>query len=87
MLKSLFIACCFFLSFANAATPHRVLIILNEGYRPEEYFEPRKLFEEAGYQVKVAAHYAGVVRPSRKHISEVPAVPADLTFDQVSVQN
>jgi len=75
-----------FHSFA-AASPAKVLIVLNEGYRPEEYFTPRKLFDAAGFNVKVAAHYAGNVLPSRPHIHEVPPVPADLTFDKVSVSD
>jgi protease I len=73
---------------ALAAVPAKnVLIVLNEGYRPEEYFTPRKIFEEAGFQVKVAGQYAGEIHPSRKHIQEVPPVKVGLLFDQVDVAN
>jgi protease I len=70
-----------------AAQPPHVLMVLNQGYRPEEYFEPRKLFDQAGFVVKVAAHYEGNVLPSKPHLSEVPPIPADLTFDKVAVKD
>lgn len=73
------------LSQSAALAAPKILMVLNEGYRPEEYFEPRKIFDQAGFAVKVASHYKGNVLPSRKHISEVPPVPADLTFEEVSV--
>jgi len=82
--------CLYLLPFTflySAPKAARVLIVLNEGYRPEEYFEPRKLFDNAGFHVKVASHYTGNVLPSRPHIREVPPVPSDLTFDKVSVDD
>lgn len=63
----------------------KVLIVLNEGYRPEEYFEPRKIFDKAGFAVTVAGHYEGKILPSKKHISEVPPVKTDLIFQKVTV--
>jgi len=68
-----------------AASPPKVLMVLNEGYRPEEYFEPRKLFDAAGFSIKVASHYEGNILPSKTHISEVPPIPSDLIFKKVSV--
>ena len=75
-----------FMAMAEQHTP-KVLMVLNEGYRPEEYFTPRKSFDQAGFDVKVAGHYEGKILPSRKHISEVPPVPTDLTFDRVLVKD
>ena len=72
---------------AFATEGRSVLIVLNQGYRPEEYWSPRKLFDTAKFKVTVAAHYAGDVLPSRTHLSEVPPVKADLTFDQVLASN
>ena len=78
----------FLVSSVSLATQRpKVLMVINEGYRPEEYFEPRKLFDAAGFDVKVAAHYMGSVLPSRSHISEVPPIPADLTFDKTSASD
>jgi|GEM_PF-1776341 len=74
-------------SFAQAVNQTRVLMIVDQGYRPEEYFQPRKLFEKAGFSVEVAALVAGVVLPSRSHINEVPPIPVDVTTDRVLVQN
>lgn len=70
------------------ATPKtkKVLIVLNEGYRPEEYFEPRKTFDKAGFSVVIAGKYLGNILPSRPHIKEVPPIAADTTFDKVSVR-
>lgn len=61
----------------------KILIVINEGFRPEEYFEPRKIFDREGFDVKVAANHEGTVLPSRKHISEVHPVIADLAFENV----
>ena len=80
LLPLLFVA-----SKSFAASTPRVLMVLNQGYRPEEYFEPRKLFDAAKFSVKVAARYEGDVLPSRSHISEVPPIHADVVFEKVSV--
>jgi protease I len=69
------------------AKPARVLIVLNEGYRPEEYFQPRLAFEQAGLAVKVAARYGDAIRPSRPHWAEVPVVHPDLTFTQAHARD
>jgi protease I len=70
-----------------AVAPKKILMVLNEGYRPEEYFVPRKLFDKEGFQVEVAAHYEEDVHPSRKHIAEVPPIKVDVIFDRVSVKD
>lgn len=72
---------------AFAAQKVRALIVLNEGYRPEEYFEPRKIFDKEGFEVKVAGHYKGNILPSRRHVAETPPVPADFTFADASVRD
>ena len=72
---------------AFASENSKVLVVLNQGYRPEEYWSPRKLFDTAKFKVTVAARYAGDVFPSRSHLSEVPPVKADVTFDQVLVKD
>ena len=91
-MKSIFFLC--FLSIylsAPIATGTQksvqVLMVLNEGYRPEEFFQPKEIFQKAGFTIKVVGHYPGQILPSRPHIQEVPPVPVDLTFDQVSVEN
>jgi protease I len=65
----------------------KILMVLNEGYRPEEYWTPRKRFDQSGFEIKIAGHYPGVILPSKAHLSEVPPVPVDLTFEQVSVSD
>ena len=61
-----------------------ILMFLNEGFQPDEYFVPRQRFEAAGYGVVVAARYAGLVHAGRKNANVQP-VTADLTFDQVDL--
>ena len=75
------------MSLSAQAAPKKILMVVNEGYRPEEYFTPRKLFDAQGFNVTVSGHYEGVVLPSKKHVSEVPPVKVDVTFDKASVQN
>ncbi len=87
-MRSLFLALTLLFCLAQSSiAASKVLIMLNHGYRPEEYFEPRKAFDAAGFDVKVAALYPGEVLPSRKHVDKVPAVHADLTFDKVAVDD
>ena len=86
-MKSLILLIIFCCPLANAESSKKILMVVNYGYRPEEYFSPRSLFDIAGFNVKVAAHYEGTVLPSKSHITEVPAVKVDLTFQNVNVND
>lgn len=75
-------------SQAQAAnSPIKVLMVVNEGYRPEEYFEPREAFDHAGFEVKIAGNNGESLHPSRAHIREVAPLKVDFTFDRVFVKD
>ncbi len=71
-------------SFAKA--PKKVLMVINEGFQVDEYFSPRKIFEEGGFQVTVASRFGGEVRPGKKY-SEYAPVHADISFSEIDVNN
>ena len=62
----------------------RVLMIINEGFYAPEYYEPRKLFDQAGYQVTIAGKQLGKLSPDRRNTGYA-AVEVNLTFEQVDV--
>lgn len=72
---------------AHARVSPKILIVLNQGYRPEEYIEPRKIFEASGFEIKIAGHYLDSIQPSKTHIGEVPPVYPDVLFDKVQVDD
>jgi len=55
----------------QAASRQKILIVLNDGYRPEEYLLPKKVFEQSGYEIKIAGHYLEPIYPSHKYLAEV----------------
>lgn len=67
--------------------PLHVLMVMNEGFRPEEYFIPRKIFDSAGFKTTVATRYDGAVSPSRNHRDKYPSVQSNLTYNKVDVRN
>ncbi len=71
-------------SFADHE-PKKVLIILNEGFQIDEYFTPKKLFMDQGYQIVTASRYGGLVKPGKKYILDSNLVQTDLSFDQVKL--
>jgi putative intracellular protease/amidase len=72
-------------SFANE--PKKVLMILNEGFQVDEYFVPRKSFENQKYKIVTASRYGGIVSPGRKFSSQYKPVAADLNFEQVKIED
>jgi len=68
-------------SFANV----KVAYFLNEGFKGEEYYTPRKLMEAAGFDVKVVTRYPGFVNPTRTdQANKVPSAKSDFTYDNVN---
>ncbi|UFX83045.1 DJ-1/PfpI family protein [Candidatus Absconditicoccus praedator] len=61
----------------------KILYVLGEGFRPEEYYYPKKIFEKNNFMV---------ITTGKKHTiqaSNIPGMPeeqsADVTFDEVNV--
>lgn len=69
---------------SQASQAKRVLMLLNEGFQPVEYYTPRSIFEKEGFIIKAAARYPGVVSPAKKY-TEYDPVKVDLTFDMVNL--
>lgn len=69
---------------SHAMGPKKVLMVINEGFQVDEYFVPRKMFEEAGLEITVASRFGGDVRPGRKYSDYAP-VHADINFEQIDV--
>lgn len=74
------------LSTGAEATP-RVLIVINEGFQIDEYFTPKAIYEENGFEVKTASRYGGWVKPGRSYQAETPPVKADLSFQEIKVSD
>ena len=72
------------MKIANNLPPKRVLMVLNEGFMPNEYTEPRESFDRAGFEVTVAAKRLGAIAPDPRDKNAKP-VEAQLTFEQVDV--
>lgn len=73
-------------SCASFAHPQkRVLMVINEGFQIDEYFTPRRIFEEAGFEITVASRFGGEVRPGRKYWDTTAPVKADLNFSEIDV--
>src|SRR5687768_5355730 len=71
---------------ANNPAPKRVLMVLNEGFMPNEYTEPRESFDKAGFEVTVAAKRVGSIEPDPRDKAAQP-VDSQLSFEQVDVNN
>lgn len=72
---------------ASAAEPKKVLMFISEGFWAPEYYEPRAVYDKAGFQVTVAAKYPDPVRPDRRNWDKFKPVKPDLTFEQVNVSS
>jgi len=70
---------------AATAAPKKVLMLISEGFWAPEYYEPRAIYDKAGFQVTVAGKYADPVRPDRRNWDKHQPVKPDVTFDQVNV--
>lgn len=58
---------------------HKILMIIApEKFRDEEYFEPKTIFEEAGYDVVTASTKVGVINGSHGG-----SACSDITIDQI----
>lgn len=64
--------------------PKRVLMMISEGFFAPEYYEPRKIFEKAGFQITVAGKYSGLIAPDRRN-TEYSPVRVDTTFDRADI--
>lgn len=62
----------------------KVLVVINEGFNPEEYNRPLDQFNRAGFDVTVAARRVGSIKPSSDS-ANAESVDATLTFEQVDV--
>lgn len=67
------------------ASNKKILMMVSEGFYAPEYFVPLKAFEKQGFEVKTAAKTTAPTRPDIRQIIQYPAVEADLTFDQIVV--
>jgi protease I len=70
-----------------ASEPKKVLMIINEGFQVDEYFVPRKSFENQKYKIVTASRYGGIVNPGRKYTSQYKPVSTDLNFEQVKIED
>lgn len=69
-----------------AAENPKVLMLVPDDFMWPEYGVPRRLYEEAGFQVTTAGRFAGEVRPDRRNAKDYPdshPVRVDLTFEEV----
>ena len=73
-------------SLNSFAVPKKVLMFVSGGFYAPEYYTPRALIEKEGHEVTVAAKYEGLTMPDRRNIEYSP-VRADITFDQVNVED
>lgn len=86
-MKSLILSLFFLTSIASANEPKKVLMIINEGFQVDEYFVPRKSFENQKYKIVTASRYGGIVNPGRKYTSQYKPVSTDLNFEQVKIED
>ena len=73
-------------SLSTYASEKKVLMFVSNGFYAPEYYTPRAILESNGHKVTVAAKYAGLTAPDRRNVDFAP-VRADLTFDQVRVED
>lgn len=70
---------------ANETKELKVLYLIGDGFRPEEYFFSKEEIEKGGFKVITAGK--GNVVPAR----EIPGMPtstnADITFDEIDIKN
>lgn len=85
-MKAFLLSALFFLvsCASHAQAPKKVLMVINEGFQVDEYFVPRKIFEDAGLEITVASRFGGLVHPGKKYTDYAP-VKADLTFAEIDV--
>lgn len=69
---------------SQAAPAKRVLMVINEGFQVDEFFVPKKIFEEAGLEITVASRFGGDVRPGKKYADYAP-VHSDISFAEIDV--
>lgn len=70
---------------AAAGSPKRVIMFISEGFWASEYYEPRAIYDKAGFKVTVAGRYADPVRPDRRNWEKFKPVTPDITFDKVNI--
>lgn len=58
-----------------------LLVIAHEGYQPIEYAEPKKILEEAGFQVITASNKPGVATASDNSTTSVDIILDDVDVD------
>jgi protease I len=72
---------------AAAPKPKKVVMFIAEGFWAPEYYEPRAIFDKAGFEVTVAGKYGDPVKPDRLNRDEYRPVNPDISFDQVDVSS
>lgn len=71
---------------ASPPRPRQVLMIVNEGFWAPEHYVPRKLLENAGFKVVVAAKRVGPIPPDLRNTNYRPAI-ASINFSRVQIQD
>ncbi len=85
-MKFLMLFCLFIVAPLHAKGEVRVLMVVNEGFRPEEFYAPKKIFEKEGYRIKVATRFGKSVRPGQKY-PDIASAEADLSFPEIKARD
>ena len=68
----------------------KVLMMVPNDFMWPEYSEPRKLYEDAGFEVTTAGRFLEEVNPDRRNKMDYPdskPIKVDLSFDQVKIDD
>lgn len=65
------------------SSPQKVLMIINDDFWAPEYYEPRAIFERAGFQITVAGKHLGRVYPDVRNRKQYGPVNVDLSYNQI----
>lgn len=85
-MKFVFTVCFSILVVNSAFAGKKVLMMVPDDFMWPEYSEPRKLYEQAGFEVVTAGKLKGGLRPDRRNAKDYPSskmINPDLTFDEV----
>jgi len=69
----------------NEAKDLKVLYIIGDGFRPEEYFYSKEEVEKGGFKVITAGKHKNV--PARSIPGMQTSTKADITFDEIEIEN
>jgi protease I len=80
----------FFLSALTVQATPRVLMFIPNDFMWPEYSEPKSLYEKAGFKVTTTAKFKEAIYPDRRNLkdyADAKAIHADLTFEDVKVDD